>query len=134
MKTFFPDMDDRVAAGDAPSIAGWYQIIETDQPDMWGRQLFHLYHKTPANKKEFILSGFTNQGAGIHGVLSSKQLQFPRQSVKVIPKGGDGKLEWIIELEASGVIHGKILEINYQVFQPTSIAGSGTIRAEKTRQ
>jgi hypothetical protein len=134
VKILFPAADAGPGAGETPSIEGWYQVIETDQPAIWDKHNFQLSFTSASNKTALMLSGFTNQGAGILGVLAGRGIQFPKQTVKVIPKGGDGTIEWSISMEANGKLHGKLLEINYKISSPAAIAGSGKICAEKIHQ
>jgi hypothetical protein len=125
---------DDMATNETPAIAGWYEVIETDQPATWSKQqLFQLYPSSPAaGNKTFILGGFTNQGASVQASLTGQRLQFPRQSVKVIPKGGDGKQEWTIDMEAEGTFTGTTLELNYRIYRPDDGKETGKIKAIKT--
>jgi hypothetical protein len=135
IKTFIPDAGAAGGFSELPGIEGWYQVVETDQPQTWSRQLFHLYPaSSKANEKKFVLAGFTDQGASVHGVCHGSQLNFSRQTVKVIPKGGDGKLEWNIDMQADGTLKGKMIELNYQIFQPNGETLKGKVVAEKTQQ
>ncbi|NII25630.1 hypothetical protein HB364_11085 [Pseudoflavitalea sp. X16] len=125
---------DDMATNETPPIAGWYQVIETDQPATWSKQqLFQIYPQSPAaGNNMFILGGFTNQGASVQASFANQHLQFPRQSVKVIPKGGDGKQEWTIDMEADGTFSGVTLELNYRLYRSDAGIETGKIKATKT--
>ena len=132
MKTYFPDSNDIAATSEIPSIAGRYEVIETDQPGLWNKKAFLLTLISPgADQREFVLAGFTNQGATVKAILTGHRLKFPRQTAEVIPEGGFGKVQWTIDMEADGVFREKILELNYRVFEPDSTVHNGKIRAEK---
>jgi hypothetical protein len=132
IKMYFSDSENSEAARETSRISGHYQIIETSLPEIWSKRLFQLSQDTTtADEKKYVLTGFTNHGVNVQGILCYPDIQFPRQSAKVIPEGGDGKAHWTIDMDANGIFHQHILELNYRIFQPDSTILSGKIRAEK---
>ena len=70
-------------------------------------------------------------GACIQGISFVPAYNSPGSLCVPSLEGGDGKFEWTIDMEANGVFHEKILELNYRIFHPDSTIVSGKIKAEK---
>ena len=129
-KIYFPDSDSGVTEHDT-YVSGRYQVTETSLPDTWSKRVFVLSKDSLAgNDKEYVLTGFTNHGVNVKGILSYPDIQFQRQSITVIPEGGYGKQQWTIDMDATGTFSKNVLELNYHIFQKDSII-SGSIKAER---
>ena len=132
IKIYFPDNDKGAAAGDTTAVSGRYQIIETSLADLWSKRIFLVSRdSTSGNDTTYVLTGFTNHGVNIRGILSYPGIKFSRQSVTVIPEGGDGKEQWTIDMDADGTFNKNVLELVYRIFQKDSTTVNGRIKAEK---
>lgn len=131
VKIYFND-GESTASGDAQAITGRYQVIETSNPDLWSKRTLLISLDTIASERNcYILTGFTNQGINVRGILSYPGITFQRQSVTVIPEGGGGKVQWNIDMDGKGDFSKNLFTLEYRVYQKDSTVISGTIIAEK---
>ncbi|MEX6688088.1 hypothetical protein QTN47_11315 [Danxiaibacter flavus] len=131
IKIYFND-GENAASGEMQAITGKYEIIETSNPDLWSKRTFLISSDTVTNEKNtYILTGFTNQGVSVRGVLLYPEITFQRQSVSVIPEGGGGKVQWNIDMDGKGNFGKNSFTLEYKIYQKDSTVISGKISAEK---
>jgi hypothetical protein len=131
IKIYFNDGENAVS-GETESIAGKYEIIETSNPDLWSKRTFSFSADTVTGEKNsYILTGFTNSGVNVRGILSHQEITFQRQSVSVIPEGGDGKVQWNIDMDGKGTFKKDSLTLEYNIYQKDSTVINGSIKAVK---
>lgn len=112
-----------------PGISGSYQITETDHPELWSKRRLEI--RAQDNKDTYILSGFTNQGVNISGVLRGHQLTFSRQQAEVHPEGGDGKQQWQLDMDGEARFRGTSMDFRYCIYESGEKTIRGLVKAER---
>ncbi len=131
IKIYFSD-DMNAVSGEQQSVIGRFQITETSNPDLWSKRTLLIFlDTTKGQTNSYTLTGFTNHGVNVRGILSYPEITFKRQSVTVIPEGGDGKVQWNIDMDAHGRFDKNTFTLEYMVYEKDSTVVSGKIKAEK---
>lgn len=95
----------------------WYKVTAGDN-DIWDKESNISITKT--NGDSVLISGFSDQGATLKGIIRDGRITIPRQTATIIPYGGDGKLQWDIVAEAEGTItNGSLIELQYYFAKDT---------------
>lgn len=122
--------------GQNHSYLGWYKTTESSNNDIWNIGLnFNITDsKTNDSLKNTLFTGFTNQGARVLASIENQKILIPKQTVSIIPYGGDGKQQWEVEISANGIIKSETIILNFSIKQENHPEYTGIIKAVKIHE
>lgn len=116
----------------APAIAQlperWYKVISPHN-GIWDSSS-NIFIKEKTGSDSISLSGYTNHGATVAGIIRDGRIIIPMQKLVIKPKGGNGS-KFIALAEADGRITDSILTLQFYYKQDSYSHTAGTITAAR---